>query len=222
MISTTFPDELSSYDRPAPKEVARLREATDSTIEALDQPADLLADMLDRQLSDFSGSLPTTKEGLRMFVIQQFRGIATVTAVSAMIDRFVDSEVRGQLADFGRRMLVVIRTQSRPALACDCLAAAFGMHISEGRTMEELASPHGVTKQAFSKRTVRLCRELGVEPSVLMRSEDSRESYRLKQLQKHAVARAAGTGSVNTKTLREKLALCRKHMTGRELRLAAM
>ena len=87
--------------------------------------------------------------------------------------------------------------------------------------MAQMAKPHGITKQAFSKRGIRICRELGVDPSMLMRTEESRESYRLKQLQRHDAVRQAGLGQGSMDKLREGLARARRHVTGAELRLAA-
>lgn len=218
-----FHSEAAQFDqfaRPAPSEVARLAQETGRAIDGIDQPADLLADALDSQLSAYQGPIPQSRDMLRLFVVRQFRSVASVTAVSAMIQEFVDNDEQSHLAKALRRMLIVIRTQARPALTCDALAVAMGIHLGEGRTLEEIAKAHGVTKQALSKRAVKICDELGLRPSVLMRTEDSRESYRIKQRQRHAAARAAGLGGAPISALKQKLAAARHHCTRQELRHA--
>lgn len=211
---------LDCYDRPGSSAVARLRGETSASLNAIDQPADLLAEALSSQLAAYSGPMPQSRDELRTFVVRQFRGVASVTAVSAMIQEFIENDEQSHLAKAIRRMLVVIRMQARPALTCDALAVAMGIHLGEGRTLEEIARAHGVTKQALSKRAVKICEDLGLRPSVLMRTENSRESYRLKQRQRHAAARAAGAGGEPIDALKRKLAAARQHVSGRELRSA--
>lgn len=208
----------SPFDRPGNREVARLKQETTRGIEAIDSPADLLADALSQQLAAYSGPMPSDRDSLRIFVIRQFRSAAGPTAVSAMIENFVAADEGIHIAHAVRRMLVLIRSQKRPALTCDAIAIAMGIHIGEGRSLEEIASAYGITKQALSKRAIRICNELGLPPSVLMRSEESRESYRRKQNQRHTAAREAGLGIGSIATLKQKLAAAREHVTGAQLK----
>lgn len=221
MIAFSQEPELPSiYDRPASREVARLRDATTDTLESLDQPADFLAEALDQQLKAYEGPMPKSATELRMFVLSQFRQSASVSAVSSMLEAFIERDEQSHMAVVVRRMLVVIQCQSRPELACDALAFALGIHIGEGRTCQEIAARHGVTKQAFSKRAIRIARELGLDPSILMRSEDSRRSYQLKQLQRHEAVRCAVMGKGTLKAIRERLIEARRHVSGQQLRTA--
>ena len=222
MVASYYPasesENRSVFDRPGHGEVARLNEDTVKSVEALDSPADLLADALHEQLSDYDGPLPVSRDSLRSFVIQQFRYAAGPTAVSAMLENFVAHDEGIHIANAVRRMLVIIRSQARPALTCDAIAIAMGIHIGEGRSLEEIAKAHGITKQALSKRVIRICDDLHLPPSVLMRSVESRESYRIKQLERHAVAYDAGMGNGSSESLKAKLAAARKHVTGHQLK----
>ena len=217
-------DEIkpSVFDRPGGHEVARLRGETSHVIEALDSPADLLAQELKIQVDryfDDGGEIPESRDTFCRFVVEQFRSAAGPTAVSAMLENFIATDEITHMANMARRMLVIIRSQARPALTCDAIAIAFGMHIGEGRSLEEIAKAHGITKQALSKRAIRICNELGLQPSTLMRSEKSRESYRLKQRQRHAAAREAGLGLGSIAELKAKLAAARQHVNGSQLKL---
>lgn len=223
MHSSAYPgfhdtNATSVFDRPGSDQVARLKEDTHRTIEAIDSPADLLAEELNKQLSGYQGPVPRDKESLRHFVVCQFRSAAGPTAVSAMLEAFIAHDEGIHVAHAVRRMLVIIRSQARPALTCDAIAIAMGIHIGEGRSLEEIAKAHGITKQALSKRAIRICNELGLPPSVLMRSEESRESYRQKQKQRHSAARDAGLGLGTIASLKAKLAAAREHVSGSQLR----
>jgi hypothetical protein len=211
-------DRPSVYDRPGNSEVARLREETDRNVEAMDSPADLLADALHRQVEGYAGEMPRDRAALKHFVVAQFRSAAGPTAVSAMLEAWVAYDESVHIAKAVRRMLVLIRSQARPALTCDAIAIAMGIHIGEGRSLDEIASAHKITKQALSKRAIRICTELGLSPSVLMRSTESRESYRVKQRQRHAAARDAGMGMGSIASLKQKLEAARQHVTGRALK----
>lgn len=208
----------SVYDRPGADEVARLRDQTHRELESMDSPADILAEILARQLANYRGPMPSTGEELRAFVVAQFRSAAGPTAVSAMLEQFVEEDHVTRSANTIRRMLVLVRSQVRPALTCDAIAIAMGIHIGEGRSLDEIAEAHGITKQALSKRTIRVCEELGLPPSVLMRPESARESYRLKQTQRHSAARAAGMGSGSMEELKAKLTAARQRVNGAALR----
>lgn len=212
----------SVFERPGAKEVSRLNDQTTRTIEGLDSPADLLAEALHHQLGRYEGPMPKHRDELRTFVVCQFRSAAGPTAVSAMLEAFIAHDEGIHIAHAVRRMLVLIRSQARPALTCDAIAIAMGIHIGEGRSLDEIARDHHITKQALSKRAIRICAELDIPPSVLMRSTESRESYRTKQKQRHAAARAAGRGEGTIESLRQKLAAARQHVSGPALQKMAL
>ena len=75
---------VNLYDRPGSHEVARLREETSRTIDAIDTPADMLAEALNDQLAKYKGPLPNDRESLRAFILEQFHSAAGPTAISAM------------------------------------------------------------------------------------------------------------------------------------------
>lgn len=209
------------FERPGSHEVARLRTHTSQQLEALDSPSDLIAEALSGQLQSYKGPLPRDHDVLRRFCVEQFRSSLAPKAVSAMLDSYVDQEQSTHIYDAIRRFLILIRSQAKPAMTCDAIAIAMGIHLTEARTINEIARAHKTTKQAMSKRAIRVCEKLGLKPSVLMRSESSRESYRIKQTQRHRAARDAAMGNGSIASLREKLAASRQHVTGETLRRTA-
>ncbi len=212
---------VNLYDRPGDHEVARLKEATDRTIEALDTPADMLAEALNAQLAQYKGPLPMDRESLRIFILEQFHSAAGPTAISAMLAAYHEEDFVTRSSNLLRRVLVLIGSQRNPALTCQAISIATGTYLGEGKSLEEIAKMHGITKQALSKRTIRICQELDLPPSRLMRSKESRESYRLKQRQRHAAARDAGLGNGSISSLKANLASARERVNGFKLRRSA-
>jgi hypothetical protein len=74
---------------------------------------------------------------------------------------------------------------NKPALTVDCIAQATRIELEgNGRKQTNLSAKHGVTKQAVSKRQIRVTEMLGLKPSDNMRSEETRDSYRKFHLDK--------------------------------------
>ncbi len=61
----------------------------------------------------------------------------------------------------------------------DCYLIATGDSEANGVAMTEIARKCGVTKEAVSKRCIRICEFLRLPPSRYMRSEQSRATFRL-------------------------------------------
>ena len=70
-----------------------------------------------------------------------------------------------------------IRSCGNPVLAFDAICYATGVSALEGQSGTELATKHGVTKQAFSKIAVEWCETFGLQPSRSMKSKMARKSY---------------------------------------------
>lgn len=208
-------------ERPGTSEVARRLDDTIATIESIDSPADMLAEELNKQVSKYDGPMPKNRHELCHFVVAQFRSAAGPTAVSAMLEAFVAHDEGMHIAHAVRKMLILIQGQARPGLTCEAIGIAMGNHIVEERSLEKIAKKHHITKQALSKRAIRICMELGIPPSPYMRSVASRESYRIKQKQRHAAARAAGMGDLGNESIESiigKLRGARKHESGSTLK----
>jgi len=76
-----------------------------------------------------------------------------------------------------RRVIGEIKSSKNPGLTIECVALASGLSYL-GDSQQEIATRHGVTRAAVSKRCVQFCEAIGLEPSRAMRSLDAREAYR--------------------------------------------
>ena len=70
-----------------------------------------------------------------------------------------------------------IKSSKNPGLTIECVALASGLSYL-GDSQQEIATRHGVTRAAVSKRCVEFCNAIGLEPSRAMRSVEAREAYR--------------------------------------------
>lgn len=66
-----------------------------------------------------------------------------------------------------------------PQLQAEVMAVGAGIILEDDATMTRMAAKHGITKQAFSKRVVSFCEEMGLPPSQYMRAEKDRATYAL-------------------------------------------
>jgi hypothetical protein len=85
------------------------------------------------------------------------------------------------LWDIVRRLLGEILGMQNRSLTVECLAVVSGLSYV-GDSMCEIASRHGVTRAAVSKRCVELSERLSLPPSRAMRSLTARKSYRAAQI----------------------------------------
>ncbi|MBP72827.1 MAG: hypothetical protein CMA70_04505 [Euryarchaeota archaeon] len=76
-----------------------------------------------------------------------------------------------------RRVIGEIKSSKNPGLTIECVALASGLSYL-GDSQQEIATRHGVTRAAVSKRCVEFCNAIGLDPSRAMRSLDAREAYR--------------------------------------------
>ena len=76
-----------------------------------------------------------------------------------------------------RRVIGEIKSSKNPGLTIECVALASGLSYL-GDSQQEIATRHGVTRAAVSKRCVEFCNAIGLEPSRAMRSVEAREAYR--------------------------------------------
>ena len=89
------------------------------------------------------------------------------------------------LWDIVRRLIGEILGMQNRSLTVECLAIVSGLSYY-GDSMSEIATRHGVTRAAVSKRCVELSERLSLPPSRAMRSLTARKSYRTAQLRARA------------------------------------
>ncbi|NDD52806.1 hypothetical protein EBZ39_02830 [bacterium] len=85
--------------------------------------------------------------------------------------------------DLLRRLVGELLSQENARLSLECLALVTGLAYC-GDSMTEIASRHGITRAAVSKRCVEFCIALNLKPSRAMRSVKARESYKKARLRR--------------------------------------
>lgn len=88
-----------------------------------------------------------------------------------------------KVMDVLRRLLGEVLTQKNARLTLECLAVACGLTTLEGESMTSIASRHGVSRAAVSKRCVDITEKLNLPPSRGMRSKKARNAYKSAQKQ---------------------------------------
>ena len=88
------------------------------------------------------------------------------------------------LWDVLRRLVGELLATPNRSLAVDCLALVSGLSYT-GDSMTGIATRHGVTRAAVSKRCVELSEKLDLIPSRAMRALTARSAYRAAQIKVH-------------------------------------
>lgn len=64
-----------------------------------------------------------------------------------------------------------------PKLAIAIACSALGLSLNQGKSGEQIAQEHGVTRAEISKYQLRLQRALGLPPALGQKSQESRQRY---------------------------------------------
>lgn len=140
--------------------------------------------MKKKQIIENIGEPPASREAqLDRALSELFEDFGESLVVSAILasPELNSDKVKKALSDSRiiralKSVIMRISGSKTPRLEADSYLISIGM-ISDGDTITRIAYKHGITKQAISKRVIELCDELGLEPSVLMRSEAVRDVY---------------------------------------------
>ena len=84
---------------------------------------------------------------------------------------------QADLLETVRRVVSFIRSSDRSRLTVDCLYLALGDAELEGVTMTEVATKHGLTKAAISKRTRTVRERLHLPPNANNKSSRAVRQY---------------------------------------------
>jgi hypothetical protein len=159
---------MNSYENTQRDRDQDYRRAYNEWLESLSQvELDQLADLgLDRPSLPGSGSGAPGGDMAESPLAQC--GPAEIEAEEPEDDRF---------HDLIRRLVGELLSQENARLSLECLALVTGLAYC-GDSMTSIASRHGITRAAVSKRCVEFSLALNLKPSRAMRSLKARESYR--------------------------------------------
>ena len=84
-----------------------------------------------------------------------------------------------------RHLVADVISEGNARLTVECLAVALGLSAYNGESMTSIATRHGISRAAVSKRCVDITTRLNLSPSRAMRSELARKIYRQSQLKRN-------------------------------------
>ena len=108
--------------------------------------------------------------------------------IAALVDHDTDEQGTPPMRDATeilRHLVADVISEGNARLTVECLAVALGLSAYNGESMTEIATRHGISRAAVSKRCVDITTRLNLPPSRAMRSELARKIYRLSQLKRN-------------------------------------
>ena len=108
--------------------------------------------------------------------------------IAALVDHegeLTEVHSMGSATEILRRLVADIVSEDNTRLTIDCLTIALGLRVYAGDSMTQVATHHGITRAAVSKRCVDITERLKLPPSRAMRSEHARKIYRNSQLKRY-------------------------------------
>lgn len=106
--------------------------------------------------------------------------------INGIVARKLKAELAQAVYEGVSRFAAEILCRPNPKLTVTSFAFAANMFINEGKSETQLAKELGVTRAAFSARTVAITKALGLPPSRGMKTEKARESYAERAREVHA------------------------------------
>lgn len=151
-----------------------------------DDPADridTLEDLIRERIYAYNAELPTTLAGFRIAVEKIYLSALSQSSKSLSVEQaltaYVESSLSERVWEAISQVLGNIVDSSNPRKTADLYACATGLRLRQGITLTDLAKKYGISKQALDKQLVQLCEKLDLPPPRLMKSQLSRNSYRL-------------------------------------------
>ncbi|NBR55098.1 MAG: hypothetical protein EBT82_03900 [Micrococcales bacterium] len=144
---------------------------------------DSLEDLIREAISSYNDPLPNSISEFRKVVEKIYLSAISSTDKSLSVQECLTNYVEGQLSEriweAIAQVISNIVDSPNPRRTADLYACVTGIRIRQGITLTDLAKKYGVSKQALDKQLVQLCEKLDLPPPRLMKSQMSRESYRL-------------------------------------------
>lgn len=144
---------------------------------------DTFEDLIREAIASFNQPLPTTIGEFRRVVekiyLSAILNANSTTSVQEALQQYVENQLSERIWETIAQVISNIVDSSNPRKTADLYACATGLRLRQGITLTDLAKKYGVSKQALDKQLVQLCEKLDLPPPRLMKSQLSRESYRL-------------------------------------------
>jgi len=144
---------------------------------------DTLEDVIRERIWGYADPLPQTVPEFRVVVekiyLSAISSASKTGSVQEALTQYVESQLSERIWEAISQVLSNIVDSPNPRKTADLYACATGLRLRQGITLTDLAKKYGVSKQALDKQLVSLCKKLDLTPPRMMKSQLSRESYRL-------------------------------------------
>ena len=144
---------------------------------------DTIEDLIRESIHSFREPIPKTLSEFRIVVekiyLSAIHNSNKSITVQEALTQYVESQLSEKVWEAIAQVICSIVDSSNPRKTADLYACATGIRLRQGITLTDLAKKYGVSKQALDKQLVSLCEKLDLPPPRLMKSQLSRESYRL-------------------------------------------
>ena len=144
---------------------------------------DTLEDVIRERIYAHPEPIPQTVSEFRIVVekiyLSAISSASKTGSVQEALTQYVESQLSERIWEAIAQVLSNIVDSPNPRKTADLYACATGLRLRQGITLTDLAKKYGVSKQALDKQLVSLCEKLDLPPPRMMKSQLSRESYRL-------------------------------------------
>ena len=144
---------------------------------------DTLEDVIRERIYAHPEPIPQTVSEFRVVVekiyLSAISSASKTGSVQEALTQYVESQLSERIWEAIAQVLSNIVDSPNPRKTADLYACATGLRLRQGITLTDLAKKYGVSKQALDKQLVSLCEKLDLPPPRMMKSQLSRESYRL-------------------------------------------
>ena len=149
---------------------------------------DTLEDVIRERIYAHPEPIPQTVSEFRIVVekiyLSAISSASKTGSVQEALTQYVESQLSERIWEAIAQVLSNIVDSPNPRKTADLYACATGLRLRQGITLTDLAKKYGVSKQALDKQLVSLCEKLDLPPPRMMKSQLSRESYRLSKQRK--------------------------------------
>jgi hypothetical protein len=144
---------------------------------------DTLEDVIRERIWAHPEPIPQTVSEFRVVVekiyLSAISSASKTGTVQEALTQYVENQLSERIWEAIAQVLSNIVDSPNPRKTADLYACATGLRLRQGITLTDLAKKYGVSKQALDKQLVSLCEKLDLPPPRMMKSQLSRESYRL-------------------------------------------
>jgi hypothetical protein len=159
--------------------IEKYRQTVDETSQIIDSPLDQITDSIVQRANGYSGPIPTTVRGFAQAMASIARAAITAQAISGMVFRLVEEQLRTIRIQTVTAMLSIIK-DAKPHLNIDVIEHVFQLaNLKES----DIAKKNHESRQVVNKRVKAMQRHFGIETEAQVEVATTYRESRLNQYQ---------------------------------------